>query len=193
MNKLLHATLNALKTRIALGQLNSFHRGFGYTKECKFSFYKAATSSEMEDFIEKTETLLPDSYEEFLLIHNGAILFEVINDEYDYTNWLVFGHDEISEYREKDIMPEYMYPIAKYDQTLICVNEERLKEGREDYLFDRTIYSGAGEDGEDMKLNFELWLERLIIAQGEHFWFWDKLNATNYEKEFINNEEDINL
>lgn len=181
MNKLLQVTLKSLKQRITSGQLVSFYRGLGYSRECKFSFYKAATNKEIEEFETETGTLLPESYKEFLLLHNGARLFEVINDELDQSNWFVFGHEEISDYRAMEIMPDHMYPIAKYDQTLICVNENRLKEGQEDYLFDRTIYTGADVEGEDIKLNFEIWFERLIIAQGEHFWFWNILNATNYK------------
>ncbi|MNG32433.1 hypothetical protein D3C84_1184450 [compost metagenome] len=66
-----------------------------------------------------------------------------------------------------------MYPIAKYDQTVIYVHDAYLKEGRNDYLFDRTVYDSAEHMGTPIHLNFETWFERLIVSQGALFWFWN--------------------
>ncbi|MNL70493.1 hypothetical protein D3C87_1955040 [compost metagenome] len=72
-----------------------------------------------------------------------------------------------------------MYIIAKFDQTLICVDSNYVKHGRKDYLFDQSIYTSSRDNGEPLNLNFELWLDRLLVSQGDHFWLWNSITPEN--------------
>ncbi|MFC6548700.1 SMI1/KNR4 family protein [Cohnella cellulosilytica] len=157
-------------------------RTLGFIQKCSFSFYKPANQEEIAKFVIETGFTLPSGYLDFLQIHNGALLFQ---DESGKGNpsWIIFGLDDVTDYHEQYHLTEKMYPIAKYDQTLICVDNQAVIDGREDYLFDRSIYDSPENEGENMHLNFELYLDRLIVSQGDHFWFWNTLNAHNFKSE----------
>lgn len=177
----LFLTLTSLKERLINTPIIKGQRELGYLFECSFVFHNACTEERINEFTEETAFEIPQGYREFLLIHDGAILFQ---DESGQSNpsWIIFGIDDIIDYLNIHPVPKHLYPIAKYDQTVVFVNGDRVSEGREDYLFDRSIYDSIDCEGVDIKLNFELWFERLIVSQGSHFWFWNQLNATNYLK-----------
>ncbi|NIK21974.1 SMI1/KNR4 family protein [Paenibacillus lupini] len=181
MNNILLLTLTSLKERLIKTPIIKVQRELGYTFECSFVFYHACTEERINEFTEETAFKIPPDYREFLLIHDGAILFQ---DESGRSNpsWKIFGIDDIIDYMNIHHTPEHLYPIATYGQTVIFVNGDRVNEGREDYLFDRSIYDSIDSEGEDIKLNFELFFERLIVSQGSHFWFWNEINATNYSR-----------
>ncbi|GMK40427.1 hypothetical protein PCCS19_34830 [Paenibacillus sp. CCS19] len=165
-------SLSALKDRIRRNPIFEIQRELGYTMTCSFLFYNPATEQLLSEFCNDTGFNLSHGFRKFLMIHDGAILFKDQSNRAE-PPWLIFGLDQIVDHLNDFPAPEHMYPIAKYDQTIIYVNDLLLKEGKDNYLYDRTIYDPSDHEGTAIGLNFELWFERLIVSQGAHFWFWN--------------------
>ncbi|WP_025847579.1 SMI1/KNR4 family protein [Paenibacillus ehimensis] len=185
MNKIIYLTLKSLKARLAKQPILWVQRELGYVKPCTCAFYKAATPDQIYSFVKETSFFLPTSYIDFLKMHDGAILFQ---DQSEYVNppWYIFGLEEIMEYSEQNELPPNLYAIAKYDQIIIFIDSSRVKEGREDYLFEGAT---IGHEYEAINLNFELWFERLIVCQGAFFWYWNTYSLKDYQPEEISLDE----
>ncbi|XOK61088.1 SMI1/KNR4 family protein [Paenibacillus elgii] len=185
MNKIIYLTLRSLKARLAKQPILWVQRELGYVKPCTCAFYKAATPDQIYSFVKETGFFLPKSYIDFLKMHDGAILFQ---DQSEYADppWYIFGLEELMEYWEQKELPPNLYAIAKYDQTIIFIDSSRVKEGREDYLFEGAT---IGHEYEAINLNFELWFERLIVSQGAYFWYWNNYSLKNYQPEEISLDE----
>lgn len=179
MNQMVYKTLMSLKEHIEKSPTMYFQRGSGHLQPCSFSFYKPTLETHIMNFVKETGYYLPESYKDFLMVNDGAILF---NDISEYANgaWNIFGLEDIMDYMDKKETPEDLYVIAKYDSILIYIDSSRVKKGREDYIF---VGSTNVPDAEDIILNFELWFERLVVSQGSFFWDWNILNALNYKSE----------
>ncbi|NOU75539.1 hypothetical protein GC098_29890 [Paenibacillus sp. LMG 31458] len=179
MNQMVYKTLESLKARIEKSPTMYFQRGSGHLMPCSFSFYKPTSEENILTFFEETGFHIPESYKDFLMLNDGAILF---NDISEYANgaWAIFGLEDILDYIEQKEASDNLYVIAKYDSTLIYIDSSRVKAGREDYIF---VGSAYVPDAEDIVLNFELWFERLVVSQGSFFWDWNTLNSLNYNCE----------
>ncbi|MNB65947.1 hypothetical protein D3C75_124100 [compost metagenome] len=167
MSKHVLETLDRLKRRLAemppdrsLNPLDPF-------PEPPCFFFRPATAHEFKEFEETTGIVLPEDYRFFLTLHNGVELFRDVHR--GNPSWHIFGLDEIEDARGSYPTPDDYYVIAKHDQTLITVNVIYVKEGRNDYLFDSDTYS-CTHIPNPINLNFEVWLERLIAADGKYFW-----------------------
>lgn len=179
MNQIVFKTLESLKELIEKSPAMYFQRGLGHLKPCSFSFYKPNSEETIIKFVEETGLHIPESYKDFLMLNDGAILF---NDISEYANgaWDIFGLEDILDFIDKKVAPDNLYVIAKYDSILIYIDSSRVKAGREDYIF---VGSEYVPDAEDIVMNFELWFERLIVSQGSFFWEWNILNSLNYKSE----------
>ncbi|MNC40441.1 hypothetical protein D3C76_268380 [compost metagenome] len=177
MSKLIIASLEALKKTLHHNTPYQIQRNFGYHLNCSFSFSKPALLKEIEDFEAETNLKLPEDYMFLLSLHNGMELYKDVEESAPH--WHIFGVDEILDALERYPTPEHMYIIAKFDQTLICVDSNYVKHGRKDYLFDQSIYTSSRDNGEPLNLNFELWLDRLLVSQGDHFWLWNSITPEN--------------
>ncbi|MFC4077758.1 hypothetical protein [Salinithrix halophila] len=85
---------------------------------------------------------------------------------------------DILENQVPGLHPETWYPIGYQDGGYLLMDGEKLKEGHQDYLM--WWESSLTEDVKTLGLNFELWLNRFIIAQGTKFWDWSQQNVHQY-------------
>lgn len=170
MSSLIRKVLESLTSRLLKQPVIIIQRTFGYTLEYTCTFTKPVAGTEIEEFQAETGYLLPEDYMYFLSLHNGAMLFRDIRGEDPH--WNIFAVDEIEDALERYPTPDPIYVIAKFAETLICVNDDYVKQGRKDYLFDQSIYTCTHDNPEPIGLNFELWLDQLIAAQGDCFWSW---------------------
>lgn len=177
MSKLINASLETLKKTLHNNFPFPIQRNLGFYLNCSFSFSKPATAKEIDEFQIETNFFLPEDYKFFLTLHNGAELYKDV--EGVESHWHIFGIDEIQDALEKYPTPEHIYIIAKYDQTLICINNKYVEQGRKDYLFDQSIYTCTQDNAEPIELNFELWFDRLLASQGSHFWLWKSMTPDN--------------
>ncbi|MGE7270242.1 SMI1/KNR4 family protein [Brevibacillus panacihumi] len=169
MSKRLELVLNTLKSRVEQNQtivqlLN------GECAEVSFYWEEPASVKEIEEVNQKIGWSIPEEYKSFLLMHNGASLF--INDG---GTMRLYPLNEIVDYYNESQENNYGHPahwyligvyhgVAEY----LYIDSERVKQGRKDYL----IFESIG-DFTRLKCDFEEWLDRLIVCQGEQFWLWE--------------------
>lgn len=89
------------------------------------TFYKPATIIEIDEFQQNSGFILLSDLQDLFLIHNGARLF--INPEvFDDPSWYIFSLEEIVSALNDYSLPNNQYPIAKYDDVLICTDNDSL-------------------------------------------------------------------
>ncbi|WP_433619293.1 SMI1/KNR4 family protein [Paenibacillus cellulositrophicus] len=176
MENLVGRVLNRFKSRLDDSNKILIQRSLGYSTWCHCEFYQPATMNEVDEFQENTGLYIPGDLRDFFMIHNGARLF-VNSEVFDDPSWNIFTLEEITGAVEDYAIPSHQYPIAKYDDVLICIDNDCLKLQKGDYLYARSIYTPPDHDGEQLYLSFEIFLDRLIVSQGDHFWDWPKITS----------------
>lgn len=176
MENLIEVVLKCFKNRLDQSNELLIQRSLGYSIRSRCEFYKPATLIELDEFQQTSGFAIPSDLQDFLLIHNGAKLF--YNPEvYDDPPWYFFSLEEIVSAIKDYSLPDDQYPIAKYDDVLICINNDSLEIKKRNYLYVRSIYTPSDNDGEQLHLSFEIFLDRLIVSHGEHFWDWPKITS----------------
>jgi hypothetical protein len=134
-----------------------------YTVSC--SFNPPIKTSEIETFESEHDIKLPEDYKAFLKLHNGARIYESVDD--DGVNIGGGLHLYISEHG---------IPIAHLlEDCYLILDIEKLKSTDPNYL---NILEFT--DIKILNLNFEIFLDRYIISQGVPFWSWPIYTAENY-------------
>lgn len=117
--------------------------------------------------------ILPQDYKEFLKMHNGATLFG--NQSGDLSINL-YSIDELNEFNDgvniEKNPDEFYITIGSCDGgyiKIVLANYENNTSRESKYLYIFNYYFL-----EDIKLNtnFETWLDRVIITQGNVYWEW---------------------
>lgn len=67
--------------------------------------------------------------------------------------------------------------IHKYDDVLICIHNDRQAIGKREYLYVRSTYTPSDHVGEHLQLSFEIFLDLLLVSNGELFWDWPKITS----------------
>ncbi|GIO41307.1 hypothetical protein [Paenibacillus apis] len=67
--------------------------------------------------------------------------------------------------------------IHKYDDVLICIHNDRQAIGKREYLYVRSIYTPSDHVGEHLQLSFEIFLDMLLVSNGELFGDWPKITS----------------
>ncbi|SDW33347.1 SMI1 / KNR4 family (SUKH-1) [Marininema mesophilum] len=167
--ELISKTLQALKSRLNSQKRLQIQQEGGYLEEVACGFNDPATMEELIAFQQKTGWTLPKDYEQFLLLHNGAFLFDDLD---------LLSLNKIIEYHTDDL-PKYVMPIAYYLDSRFVIDTQQYTQGNKDYLvwMDSVL---PFEDGTYLNMNFELWLDRLTIAQGEKYWQWKNENPDTF-------------
>ncbi|WP_025029019.1 SMI1/KNR4 family protein [Caldalkalibacillus mannanilyticus] len=168
-------TIESLKKRLNTSSQLTIQNEEGNISHVEFKFNPPKKQDEISIFENISSWLIPEDLKTFLLIHNGAILFNDIE---------CGGGIEIlslEDYKEQhlDYMPSTWYPIAYYHGDCLLVDSDRCRAGRNDYLVYHESCTSV-EDAKYLNLNFEIWLDRIIIAQGAKYWTWSLYNALNY-------------
>ncbi|MFC4077774.1 SMI1/KNR4 family protein [Salinithrix halophila] len=159
---LVNETLTALKKRLVNQEIEvQGERGFLYKVE--FEFNPPASDSKIREFEKNNNITLPVDYKQFLLMHNGAVLFEP---------WFGGGFELHSLWRIIDSklegMPEEWFPIGYQDGGQLFID---TSVANENYLI--WLDSSILEDAKYLNMNFEAWLDRFVVAQGAKFWEWE--------------------
>lgn len=150
----------------------------GEVREITCSFNSEAVASEIEKFENENSIKLPEDYKAFLTLHNGARIYESIDEDGDKLGdgLEIFSLDEIKEYQEIEYLSEHGIPIAHLlEDCYLILDTDKLKGGDPNYL---NIMEFT--DLSSLNLNFEIFLDRYIISQGEAFWSWPIYTAENY-------------
>ncbi|MWC29776.1 SMI1/KNR4 family protein [Paenibacillus sp. MMS18-CY102] len=158
-------TLEGLKQRLSSHGTLICQANRGYVFEASFEFYEPASQDRIDSFLKSTNWIIPADYRSFLEIHNGAKLFE---DSFG-TSFKLFSLAEIQAYHT-DYMPDDCYAIGMQAGmgTLLMIDSTAVRNGSEEYL----SWFEAGEF-HPVKSNFQLWFDRLVMAQGTVYWGWN--------------------
>lgn len=162
-------TLEGLKRRLDQDNTMLVQSWGREVYQAVFTFQSPASDSDIEKFTKETGWSIPPGLKKFLLLHNGARLFQHIKYGGGYE---LLSLEEIID-NHLDYMPNHWYPISINNGDYIFIDSNRVKAGNEHYLirFDHDD-DVSPENGPALKMNFETWLERLIVAQGSEFWNW---------------------
>ncbi|SFS45228.1 SMI1/KNR4 family protein [Marininema halotolerans] len=151
--------------------------GTGYLQEVTFEFKKPASEEEINKAQDTLGITLPSDLLEFYRISNGAYLF--ISDD---------GLDRITINSTQDIVdrlddfPDWAndwIPIVSYYEHEFMMNRNAINNQKNNYLYARDLL-GKVEDAMDLGRNFEIFLSRLITAQGDDYWKWPIYTAENF-------------
>lgn len=170
LNSFIEKSLKALQSRLDSENSLVIQREEGYIYNVEFEFNSPTSIEEINRFTEKTGWHLPDDYKEFLLLHNGAHLFSDVKYGGGYQ---LLALDEIhQEYVEYlDDAPKNWYPISIDNGDYIFIDSLKVEDGKKDYLI-RFQADEPVEHALKLNMNFETWLDKLIVCQGLEFWLW---------------------
>ncbi|MGY3312859.1 hypothetical protein ACV242_001355 [Peribacillus simplex] len=178
MSHFVHNTLTGLKKMLNSNDQMKIISYEGEVREITCSFNSEAATAEIEKFENENSIKLPEDYKAFLTLHNGARIYESIEEDGEKLGdgLEIFSLDEIKEYQEIEYLSEHGIPIAHLlNDCYLILDTEKLKSGDPNYL---NIL--AFTELSSLNLNFEIFLDRYIISQGEAFWSWPIYTAENY-------------
>lgn len=178
MSHFIQNTLSGLKELLNnKEQMKSVvEEGEVYNVSCPFN--PPIKTTEIEMFERENNIKLPEDYKAFLKLHNGARIYELIaEDDINIGGGLhLFSLDEVKEAQELELMEGLGLPIGHLlGDCYLILDTEKLKSGDPNYL---NIMEFT--DLSSPNLNFEIFLDRYIISQGEAFWSWPIYTAENY-------------
>ncbi|MDM5283702.1 SMI1/KNR4 family protein [Peribacillus castrilensis] len=178
MSHFIQNTLTGLKKLLNSNDQMKIISYEGEVREITCSFNSEAVTAEIEKFENENSIKLPEDYKEFLTLHNGARIYESIEEDGEKLGdgLEIFSLDEIKQYQEIEYLSEHGIPIAHLlNDCYLILDTEKLKSGDPNYLniLEFTELSS-------LNLNFEIFLDRYIISQGEAFWSWPIYTAENY-------------
>jgi hypothetical protein len=176
---IINKTLNALKKQldekgnmevvVEQGNIHKIHCSFNLPIE----------SHELEKFQKETMQTLPKDVKEFLTLHNGARMYEMVVGSANIGGGLtVYSIDEIQKAHENlQSLSEYV-PIGYVFENHLLMSREAIEQEDPNYLF----IAGTTLKPEPLRLNLELFLDRFVVSQGSNFWEWPHYTAKNYYK-----------
>ena len=178
MSHFIQNTLSGLKQLLNNNdQMKSVvEEGEVYNVSC--SFNPPIKTTEIETFESEHDIKLPEDYKAFLKLHNGARIYESVDDDgVNIGGGLhLFSLDDIKETQEVEYISEHGIPIAHLlEDCYLILDIEKLKSRDPNYL---NILEFT--DIKILNLNFEIFLDRYIISQGVPFWSWPIYTAENY-------------
>ncbi|TYR81348.1 SMI1/KNR4 family protein [Priestia megaterium] len=168
--QMIEQTLIDLKRRLNENNEMLIEESDGSTCLRSFVFAPPASEQELIDFTVRTRNILPEDYQQFLLLHNGAQLFkgqyenivdlskieDIPNDQRNFNK--AFGSYLTGDRKDS-------YPIGHFiDIGSIMISNTRCREGKRDYLWIASI------EHIEFPYDFQTWLHKLIAADGHSFW-----------------------
>ncbi|MFC3747113.1 SMI1/KNR4 family protein [Paenibacillus sp. GCM10012306] len=126
---------------------------------------------EVNKFLQDNDWHFPEDYKQFLLKHNGAVLFQ--HPYYGGGTELLSLEQILLISKTYEQIPSICYPIAWTDHRIgaICIDSVKCQQGETPYLFFLDAMDHI-EDAIPIPLTFTEWLDRLIICQGQEYWNW---------------------
>ncbi|KAA6446954.1 SMI1/KNR4 family protein [Bacillus swezeyi] len=186
MKHFIAATLNGLKKLLNEKNEITLLSREGDVREAVCNFNNPASEEEIGEFEERTAIELPSDYKEFIKIHNGADIFDLLYAGCNIGGGLhLFSLNEVEESLKKlTYLKKEHVPIAHLlEGSLLLVDQKILKANNRNYL---VLFSGL--EYKPLNSNFELFIDRFVLSQGENFWEWPIYTAENYYRLFQAND-----
>lgn len=175
---LLKTTLNGLIERLKDNKKIYAQIEEGYLLQLSCDFREGATESQIVEFEQRTGWIIPDDYREFLMFSNGA---RILSDSSEDNGIHLLSLNEIEEATEPYYYEHEYYIIGFTQNGHLLIDSEVCEKGTKKINYLSWIESTSSEEDKlDLGSNFEIWLDRFVIAQGANFWEWQFYNAENY-------------
>ena len=168
--------IEVLKSRLLKNNTLFVQNENGYFEEAKFEWNKPITDNQIDNFEKANNLKLPISYINFLKMSNGALLFKDI--QYGQWGCKILGLDELMDVTKQvstwgyDLKPGWIvFSTWLGDCDILVFDLNKSGNGVRNYIID-------GEQGEkvddwvNIKGDFAVWIDRLIVAQGAKYWRW---------------------
>lgn len=176
---IIQKTLNTLKRCLSEKGITNLIAGQGEIQTVSCSFNPRLEKENLSVFENKTTCTLPNDYKEFLLLHNGAKIFEQLLDgDINIGGGLhLFSLQEVEKFiGDLQYNFDYLY-IGQVHESQLLISKNALKQRNPNYL-----YIAETTNPDPLNLNLELFVDRFIISQGANFWEWPYESAENYYK-----------
>ena len=160
------------------------------------TFNTPLTSKEIDSHFLKDTFSLPRDYKHFLTLHNGCGLFETESD----LILELFPLEEMLEmseehHSEDGLLSEGNYwIIGQIDENWILVDKNQCTDAENSFKnpYITVVHPSDGLDtAVSLNLNFECFLERAIIAQGDYFWQWSEDTELTVMYDAVSTYEEI--
>ncbi len=178
MSNKLNYCLQALKRRLnEQHELEVYHEG-GHIWTAGFEWNRPADQTSIRALQKSIGVKLPKAYIEFLLIHDGAVLFS----DMQYGQWgiILYGTSQLVKKQQywQEIYSHtwrenyVVFGESLGDTDILVFDMNQATIGRQDVA---VIDGDAGylpTDWNRISFSFEDWLDHLFVAQGSKFWRW---------------------
>jgi hypothetical protein len=183
--EILKSTLNCLKERFKTEKLISLIHTRGLTYDVTCEFNSPASPGLVEKLEEELGRTIPQDYKEFLLLHNGAnLLFQPDVGEGIELYSIEMVLEMRKAHQDMSVFEKELFSIGTCRFGMILIDAVICKPNPHrdsNYLF--WLEECASEnEAINLNSNFEIWLDRIIAAQGEDYWNWSILSAENMYK-----------
>ncbi len=181
LTNFVHKTINGLKSLLDEKGAIKLFCSEGYIVESLVTFSpNKASLSEIQNFQSNHKFTLPDDYLKFISQHNGAKIFEILSEGENIGGGLhLFSLEEIEEELKYELLFEGINGIPVgylLEECHLMIDKDRVNQGDPNYLF---IFE-SGSEYNPLNLNFEIFLDRYIMSNGDAFWDWKYYTAENY-------------
>lgn len=139
----------------------------------------AAEEAAITKFEQQIGHQLPEDHRSFLLEYDGMNIYQFITDlgSNGGGGLEMFSVQEMKEHLDYMRAVPHFLPIGFVDQQYLGISLEAIKKKNPNYLFLLTNFDGP----QALNLNFHLFLERFVIAQGIQFWEWPNSSAASHD------------
>lgn len=155
---------------------------FPNTGKTRCRFYPPASPEQIQVLETRLNMPLPEDYQRFLTLHDGAQLFNQVCN-FEQTGEIDLGGGiriySLAEIAACDSAPPAWIPIATCSKSIIIMDCGRYRNGTQNYLLVKDEEEPFFEANK-IHCNFDLWLERMILTGGEKFWEWSWYTADSY-------------
>ncbi|MFD2615700.1 SMI1/KNR4 family protein [Paenibacillus gansuensis] len=149
-------------------------REWGYTEHVVNYFFSPADIEKIENFQVEHGIKFPNDFKLFLMLHNGVQLFchPKYGDGFD-----IFGLNEIYQhyiqYNYKELIPEGWFPIGSENGDMLFINSNVYSNNQTENNYLMWSSKLFVDSAKEIGLNFERWLERFLMYNGDLFWVYD--------------------
>ena len=145
----------------------------GNITKCTFQWNQPICKEQLKILKNKFNLRLPEDYEKFLLMSNGAILY---NDDED-SGYMIFSLEEAINYTEKKGLCGYdglkeewlVFMVNLFDSDMLLFDMDRVNDKQ--YILD-----GIADESEEewlyLKWDFQKFFNLLFRVNGDNFWRW---------------------
>ncbi|NPC93412.1 SMI1/KNR4 family protein [Bacillus sp. WMMC1349] len=169
--KLVKMTIACLKKTVSkYGTFPMLIQGGDVLEDPYFYFNDPATDKQIDDLEKALNVKLPKDYKVFLGLHNGIEFIDGIE---------VLSIKDVLTYNEIQDLPKGYILIGYHDAGHYIIDTNKYHKGL-DYMYYKDGLDDMNE-AEALGSSFEIWLDRILSANGNKYWESNQCMKKYYE------------